>query len=218
MIDFSLAQEQKNDVFVKTGIHDFKVLNIAYQPIGTSVMEEKNKDGVLIEFTFPQIRMELQCTKTHKGNLSEGGTIILGILFPVTDNAEKAQKQMNRLLHIFANICSSENKDKLKASLQAIKVATWEEFVAKLAGFKGRSVRYKLVADQKGKYSVLPNYYGGFAEPSDVPFENSTLSYDDDKEGVKKKDASKVEIPGALPPGAVGNPLFTAPQSDDLPY
>lgn len=194
MLDFSNAVEQQSNFkFVSTGIHDFRVDKIFYQPVGESVNNETKKDNSLINFSLEQIRIVLTCTKTHEGKDSKDASITISILPPVMDDPEKAQKQVNRMLHILCNIGSSSTKEKVTEYLKKIKVNSLREFAAKLNIFVGKSVRYKIIANQEGTYAQLPNYYSGFAECSDVAIENSILKYDEFQEGLKKKDSSKVE-------------------------
>jgi len=178
-----------NFEYVTTGIHDFVVDAIVAQPVGPSVLGEEVKAGIK-NYTLPQLLISLTCTTTHAGKDSTGRKIVIGILPPTSTDPDKKAKQESRLVHIFANMSSSAAKETTKKGVQSINVNTLDEFAAKLKGLVGRSVRYKLVADQNGKYPQLPNYYGGFAEPADVEFSKSTLKYDAAKEGTKEKPAA----------------------------
>lgn len=199
-----------NVVYVGTGIHDFKVEKIYFQPVGESVNGEIKKDKSPVSFTLEQIRVQLSCIKTYAGKDSAGGSVTVSVLAPKTDTPEKTKGGLQRIMHIFANMTTADKKDKATAYIKAIDAPTLEAFAKKLKPFEGKTVRYKLIADQNGKYAQLPNYYGGFAEPADVAFESSSLKYDPAKEGTKTqpKNAEPVDSEVAV---AVSD-------TDDLPF
>jgi hypothetical protein len=195
--------------YVGTGIHDFKVEKIYYQPVGASVNDEKKKDGSPVEFSLEQVRVQLKCVRTHAGKDSKDATTVIGILSPKPD---KVKEGLQRIFHIFCNMTTADKKENAKAYMEKINESTFKGFTDKLKPFVGKEVRYKLIADQNGKYAILPNYYGGFAEPVDVPFTSSTLRYDDAKEGIKTK-PTNAETPSSEAEFA------PAPrETDDLPF
>lgn len=214
MFNFNNSEEvvSNNSKYVSTGIHDFTVDAIVAQPVGPSVLGEQVKAGIK-NYTLPQLLISLTCTTTHAGKDSVGGKVVFGILEPTQTDSEKAKKQTDRLLHVFSNMSSTAAKETTKKAIQSINVTTFDELAAKLKGLVGRSVRYKVIADQSGKYQQLPAYYGGFAEPTDVEFSKSTLKYDDAKEGTKQKPAAEAfEQPVAT------EDLFGNTTSEELPF
>lgn len=226
MFDFSNSEEQKGSgplSFVTCGIHDFKVKKIFYQPAGESKGGETKKDGSLVNFSKDQVRIELDVLKTHTGADCKGAKVFIGILDPTDSDPKKFKGRMDRIVHIFCNMASSSKKAEAKEFMQKIKAKNMEELAKKLAPLAGKDVRYKFTADQEGKYAQLPNYYSGFAECADVPFEKSILKFDESKEGIKKKDSNKVEAKGPEVDLFGGsNTSTTAPQitedEQDLPF
>ncbi len=230
MFDFSANDEQKqnNFTYVGTGIHDFDMKKIYFQPQGESVNGETKKDGSPLTFGLPQIRIQAVATATHAGKDSVGAEITLSILDPFGD-ASKAKDRMDRIVHIFSNMSSTALKPNALAWFKKLKVADLQDLGNKLgATFSGKKVRFKLIATQDGKYATLPNFYTGFAEPVDTPIEKSLLQYDEDRDGTTKKDQSKVEqasttgtpaytlFGNTTPPAQTGT---TAPSLvDDLPF
>ncbi len=203
MLDFSSSKEQvaNNFSFVGTGIHDFKVTAIAYQPVGPSVLGEKVKDGIK-EYTKEQMVIALECYATHAGKDSVGATTVAGILEP------QNQDQMDRLTSILGNMSSSVNKEAVIKSITSWKLKSMEELAAKCQPLVGKNVRYKFTADKSGKYANLAGYFSGIAECADVEFSKSTITYNASKEGTKEKPAS-----GAFEKPTTSDDLF--PSSSD---
>lgn len=225
MFNFKDSEEQSsNNLFVSCGIHDFEVVRIFFQPIGESVGNEGKRDGSLINFTKEQIRVELLVTKTYAGTNCEGAKAFIGILDPTDPDPKKHKGRMDRIMHIFCNMTTSDKKDVAKEFMRKINVKSMEELAKKLAPLAGRTVRFKFTANQEGTFPQLPNYYSGFAECTDVPFEKSILKYDETKEGIKKKDASKVENVEkevdlfASPNGTIAPAASSTNAEDDLPF
>lgn len=215
-LDFSSTEEvESNFNYVNTGIHTFKVEGIAYQPVGPSVFEEKVRAGIK-EHKLPQLSLALTCIATHAGKDCVGAKIIVGLLEPMKNDPEKAKKQMNRILHILCNISSVESKEKTKSGIQSLKVKSFEDLAAKLKGLTGRTVRYKIIADQTGKYPQLPNYYGGIAEPGDISDADSQLKYDPEKEGTRQMPAATAFENSNEDNNLFGNAADEA--GDDLPF
>lgn len=225
MFDFKDAEEQASGLsFVTCGIHDFKVLRIFYQPVGESVGGETKKDGSFYNFTKEQIRVEVEVFETHAGGDCKGAKSVFGVLDPTDPDPKKHKGRMDRIMHIFCNMTTSDKKDAAKEFMRKINVKSMKELAKKLAPLAERTVRLKFIANQEGTFPQLPNYYAGFAECTDVPFEKSILKYDESKEGVKKKDSSKVENAGqeidlfASQNGKASAPVGSAPDEEDLPF
>jgi len=185
MLDFSNSKEKaaNNFSFVGTGIHDFKVLVIAYQPVGDSVLGEQVKDGIK-QYTKEQVVLSLECYATHAGKDSVGAKTVQGILEP------QNQDQLDRLTSILGNMCSSANKEAVMKSITSWKLKSMEELAAKCQPLVGKNVRYKFTADKSGKYANLAGYFSGIAECADVEFSKSTITYNAAKEGTKEKPAT----------------------------
>ncbi len=221
MFDFSANDEQKsnNFAYVGTGIHDFDVKKIYFQPQGESVNGETKKDGSPVSFGLPQIRIQAVATATYAGKDSVGSEITLSILDPFGD-PEKAKNRMDRIVHIFSNMSSTALKPNALAWFKKLKVTGLEDLGNKLgAAFSGKKVRFKLIATQDGKYARLPDFYNGVAETVDTPIANSLLQYDEDRDGTTKKDESKVEKPttGSQPYSLFGASTTPASTASGIP-
>ena len=217
---FSGSEEVKNSAskFLKAGIHDFEVLDMYYVTAGGELKGTTKKDGSPVTVSKDNIIIKAKVLTTHIGGDSKDVETNLMISEPQTKGDGKDKGRIDRLFHILCNISTSENKDKFKAKLESVKFENFADVATKLAPFiKGKRVRYKMVMnDGKGPY--FPSYFGGFAEPADVPFENTTLNFEvGGKEDFIKKEDSNVEGGIGLPEVSAAGFSFTDDSLDENP-
>lgn len=182
---FKDTQEEVAKVGVKAsvGIHEFKIKEIKVEEIkGKDGKDDWEKGSVIFEVIKSNIAKDL--------DYSIGKTIEYSILFP--KDQEGAEKLGKRLIHIFSKVSTKDKIDTIKEAIKKLdltSIKTLIEGLKKIA--EGRSLRLKIVADQEGKYPMIPLYYQGYAETIDT--NPSQLTFDESKEGLTKKDSNKVE-------------------------
>lgn len=217
-INFGSSQEQVQSVFQKAGLHDFKVVDFYFQPIGSSVKELKMRDGSYVTYTKDNLIIHVKCLKTYTDGKSEGAETHLRVNFDQKGDAKDASR-VDRLFHILANISSSDKKEEFKVQLKKAAFKSQQEIASRLAPvLTGKDVRFKLTASEEGKGAYLPGFFGGFAEPADVPFENTSLKWDEVKEGNAKKEAAKLEDTGASVDPFAGSAPAAATAEAELPF
>lgn len=215
---FSGSEEVKSSAskFLRAGIHDFEVLDMYHVKAGEALRDTAKKDGNPVLVTKDNIIIRAKVLITHIGGDSKDVETNLMISEPQTRGDGKDKGRIDRVFHILCNIATSSAKDKFKAQLESVKFVNFADIATKLAPIvKGRKVRYKMVMnDGKGPY--LPSYFGGFAEPADVPFENTTLNFEvGGKEDFVKKEDSNVEAAISLPEVSAANFSFTDDSLDE---
>ena len=198
-ISFKSAEEVavKNFVKLTCGIHEVNVEEIFFQPEGDCVKGSTKKEGSVIAFKKPCIRLKTKVVNTNKGEDAKGAESTL-VYFLAGEGVTAGGKDrltmwLNRTLHLFSNMSKSTTKDKAKEYIQKLEVPSVEALVTKLKHFEKRDVRLKFVANDAG-FAQLPSWESGFAECIDIPFENSELKYDASKEGPKEG-PTNAEIP-----------------------
>lgn len=185
---FGNSQEVVQSVYLQAGIHDFLVKEIYYQPTGDSVRGRTKKDGSLIYYNKPVAIINATVLKTHAGGKSENAEAFIAVYPPDMKNDGKDENRLNRLFHILVNVASSAKKESVRDWLKKTPFASFQDMITKFgAAAKGKKVRYKLIANDEGKNANLPSYFSGFAECEDIPFSETTLKWDDAKEGNRKQ-------------------------------
>jgi hypothetical protein len=200
-INFNNSEEQVSSVkpFLKAGIHDLLINDMYFNPAGPNIKGLLDYKGNIIQHKFDMALIDVTVVKTHAGGDSEKANGTVSFFAPEMKGDDKDSKRIDRLFHILVNMTSSDKKEKYKEWLKSQNKSFPDLVNAIGAMLKGKNkqVRYLLSA-KDGKGAYLPNFFGGFAEPSDVDYANTTLKWDDAKMGNIKKDASAVE--DALPP------------------
>ena len=199
---FGNTVEMESVAYLKAGIHTFKINDIYFQKTGASVKGIKKKDGNVLDYKFDCIIINADVLVTHLGGESKGANTNLSILMPkMDDDKEKNAGRISRIFHILVNIAPSAKKEDFRAWLQKqdFKGDTFEKMFENIPSvvhkfIVGKTVRYKLIADKDGKGAYFPSYFKGFAEPADIDFLESTLKWDDAKEGnIKKGETEKLD-------------------------
>ncbi len=202
MSQFSFAntkeEVQKVGTKASTGVHDFKINSITVEEVkGKNDNPDWKKGRVVFEATKTLVGKDLA--------YSVGKTIDYDILFP--KDAEAAEKLGKRLLHIFSKVSTKDKVDVVKTAIQKLDLTSIDTLMAGLKKIAdGRSLRLKIVGDKDRQYPMIPLYYAGYAETIDT--NPSELVYDEDREGLLKKDSSKVE----------SNSSSKTEESDDFPF
>lgn len=197
-INFNDSEEVVSDFkpFVQTGIHDFLVKDMYFQPAGDNLRGLKDNKGQIVQHKFDMAIIEVKVLKTHAGNMCEGAEGTISFFEPQMKGDDKDKDRINRLFAILVNMSPSDKKEEYKAFIRKLNLP-FKELVNKLGSMlkgKNKTVRYKLVS-KDGKGAYLPTYFKGFYETTDTPFSESKLKFDDTVEGVAKKDSSKTEKP-----------------------
>ncbi len=199
--------KQTKGTKISTGVHEVKIKEV-------KVEEVKGKDG---NPDWKKGMVVFEATKTIQGKDSVGKTIDYQITMPKDPSEVKAGNNNNklsdgeklgkRLFHIFNKISTTDKKDTVTATLKKLDLSSIDTLMAGLKKLaEGRSLRIKVIADQDGKYPMIPLYYAGYAETIDT--NPSELVYDEAKEGTKTspKGAEVVSNPTGVDDG------------DDLPF
>jgi hypothetical protein len=225
---FGSSEEIVQSVYLQAGIHDFLVKEIYYQPVGDSVRGRTKKDGSLIYYNKPVAIIHATVLRTHAGGKSENAEAFIAVYPPDQKNDGKDENRINRLFHILVNIASSAKKDGVRDWLKKTQFSSFQDMITKFgAAAKGKKVRYKLIANDEGKNANLPSYFSGFAECEDIPFSETTLKWDDAKEGNRKQGEVESTAPTTSAPspefdfsgGAASNPLDFGPsETEEAPF
>jgi hypothetical protein len=212
MLNFKDAKQQENNGefanFIKftTGIHNVKVLRIAHQPVGNSVLGETLKGDVPRTYSIEQILVEVECTETLAGTDCKGGKNMIGLLPPQTE------EQNNRLFSILKNISSTAGLEATEKSIRSWNYDNMEQLAVKMLPMVGRSSRMKFIADKTKKHVNLAGYYNSvISEPADVPFEKSEIKYNAKTEATLDAPSAPVEKPNTA------SSVASTP-NDDLPF
>jgi|SRR6185312_7714428 len=211
MLNFKDAKQQENVVnensnftkFIKftTGIHNVKVLRIAYQPVGDSVLGETLKEGPR-HYSIEQLLIEVETTKTLAGVDCVGAKNVIGLLTPQNED------QLNRFFTILKNISSSAALEATEKSIRSWGDISMEQLAVKLQPLVGRFTRMKFIADKTKKHVNLAGYYNSvICEPADVPFEKSQIKYN-----------AKSEATLDVPSGPVEKAASSEDETTDLPF
>lgn len=176
----NVEEAQQSGIKASTGVHDFKLASIGVEVVKGKGDAADWKKGVVV----------FEAIKTLEGRNSVGKTMDYDILFPKDE--EGAEKLGKRLLHIFSKISTKDKIDTVKAAIKKLDLTDIDTLMAGLKKIaEGRSLRLKIVGNKDRQYPMIPLYYSGYAETIDtVP---SELVYNEDTEGLLKKDSSKVE-------------------------
>ena len=209
--------------FVRTGVHDFIIKDMYYQPVGANIKGTKDKTGAVVQHAYEMGVIEVEVLKTHDGNMCEKADGTINFFAPQLKGDDKDKDRISRLFHILVNMSPSAKKEEYKAFIKKLNLP-FDQLINKLGSMlkgKNKTVRYKLVA-KDGKGAYLPNFFGGFAEPTDVPYSESSIKYDPITEGAIKKDASKTEKSGESEDlfGKGESPISSANSNDldSLPF
>lgn len=181
---------------ISTGIHDCLIQAV-------TLVDVTGKDG---NPDWKKVVVEFKATKSYQGENSEGLNLFYDIKFP--NNQENSLKLGKRLMHIFNKVGGKNKITEASKYINEMSLPDIETIHKQLTKFVGKSVRLKIVADQNRKYPIIPFYFTGYAEATDVDFKDTTLFYDEKVEStIFVKDVAKVEQPANTPA-----------KSDDLPF
>ena len=216
-INFNNSEEQvsSSKPYIKAGIHDLLINDMYFNPAGPNIKGLLDYKGQIIQHKFDMAIIDVIVVKTHAGGESEKAQGTVSFFAPEMKNDDKDSKRIDRLFHILVNMTSSDKKDKYKEWLKS-QNKSFPDLVNAIGTMlkgKGKQVRY-LLAAKDGKGAYLPNFFGGFAEPSDVAFANTTLKWDEVKMGNIKKDETAVEK-ADVPPADLFVGSFDDPFADN---
>jgi len=167
---------------VLPGIHEVEILDVFFQPKGESVKGKKFKD-TLATYNQDELIIDFKVIKTvtveHGDCTGFEGSVSVYEPSGVDANGKAClPEQLSRIVHIFANMAESKDKDKAVTYLQKISgnFKTVSEGIAKVIMGAKRKARFKLVKNKNSTKATFPNYYQGMVECYDVT--PSKLSFD----------------------------------------
>jgi hypothetical protein len=190
MFNFNNTTEEVNNnaggsLYIRPGIHEVTIKEIYHQPVGPDV-KDPSKNSTIEKGVFVLVD---NAGAAHNYDVLNPTANTYGTL------EENTEKVMKKLMHFLSKTATSADIETLKGKIQQIKADNLKDLIAILSkAFTGKKVRIKFTA-RDGKYTQVPGFLNGWAECIDVT--PTKLRFDEAKDGLVKKDDSKVESTGS---------------------